>query len=286
MPLIIAVAAELSWAEEKIKPTGGTTMAVVSMKQLLEAGVHFGHQTRRWNPKMAPYIFTERNGIYIIDLQKTVKKLEEAYMFVRDLAAEGGNVLFVGTKKQAGDSVKEEALRAGAHYVNARWLGGMLTNFKTIQTRIKRLEQLHAMEEDGTFELLPKKEVVKLNLEIEKLEKYIEKIEQEGTVIDSVSGGNGGNQHFKIEGIPLPEYRHKKTLLYSRKTTLEILENELLEKTNEVEEFIANIKDSRIRRIINLRFLENQSWNKVADQIGGNNTEDSVRKAFDRFMKE
>jgi len=122
---------------------------------------------------MAPYIFTERNGIYIIDLQKTVKKLEEAYMFVRDLAAEGGNVLFVGTKKQAGDSVKEEALRAGAHYVNARWLGGMLTNFKTIQTRIKRLEQLHAMEEDGTFELLPKKEVVKLNLEIEKLEKFM-----------------------------------------------------------------------------------------------------------------
>ena len=148
-------------------------MAVVSMKQLLEAGVHFGHQTRRWNPKMAPYIFTERNGIYIIDLQKTVKKLEEAYMFVRDLSAEGGEVLFVGTKKQAGDSVKEEATRAGAHYVNARWLGGMLTNFKTIQTRIKRLEQLHTMEEDGTFNLLPKKEVVKLNLEIEKLEKFL-----------------------------------------------------------------------------------------------------------------
>ncbi len=148
-------------------------MGVVSMKQLLEAGVHFGHQTRRWNPKMAPYIFTERNGIYIIDLQKTVKKLEEAYMFVRDLSAEGGEVLFVGTKKQAGASVKEEATRAGAHYVNARWLGGMLTNFKTIQTRIKRLEQLHTMEEDGTFDLLPKKEVVKLNLEIEKLEKFL-----------------------------------------------------------------------------------------------------------------
>ena len=145
-------------------------MAVVSMKQLLEAGVHFGHQTRRWNPKMAPYIFTERNGIYIIDLQKTVKKLEEAYMFVRDIASQGGEVLFVGTKKQAGDSVKEEATRAGAHYVNARWLGGMLTNFKT---RIKRLEQLHTMEEDGTFDLLPKKEVVKLNLEIEKLEKFL-----------------------------------------------------------------------------------------------------------------
>ena len=148
-------------------------MGVVSMKQLLEAGVHFGHQTRRWNPKMAPYIFTERNGIYIIDLQKTVKKLEEAYMFVRDIASQGGEVLFVGTKKQAGDSVKEEATRAGAHYVNARWLGGMLTNFKTIQTRIRRLEQLHTMEEDGTFNLLPKKEVVKLNLEIEKLEKFL-----------------------------------------------------------------------------------------------------------------
>ena len=148
-------------------------MAVVSMKQLLEAGVHFGHQTRRWNPKMAPYIFTERNGIYIIDLQKTVKKLEEAYMFVRDTAANGGEVLFVGTKKQAGDSVKEEAERCGMHYVNARWLGGMLTNFKTIRRRIERLAQLRKMEEDGTFELLPKKEVIKLKLEIEKLEKFI-----------------------------------------------------------------------------------------------------------------
>ena len=124
-------------------------MGVVSMKQLLEAGVHFGHQTRRWNPKMAPYIFTERNGIYIIDLQKTVKKLEEAYMFIRDISANGEEVLFVGTKKQAGDSIKEEALRANAHYVNARWLGGMMTNYKTIQQRIKRLEQLHTMEEDG-----------------------------------------------------------------------------------------------------------------------------------------
>ena len=127
-------------------------MGVVSMKQLLEAGVHFGHQTRRWNPKMAPYIFTERNGIYIIDLQKTVKKLDEAYMFVRDLAAQGESVLFVGTKKQAGDSIKEEAQRAGAYYVNARWLGGMMTNFTTIQRRIKRLEQLHEMETDGTAE--------------------------------------------------------------------------------------------------------------------------------------
>ena len=148
-------------------------MSVVSMKQLLEAGVHFGHQTRRWNPKMAKYIFTERNGMYIIDLQKTVKKLAEAYNFVRDLSVEGKSVLFVGTKKQAQDSVKEEAERAGAYYVNARWLGGMLTNFTTIRTRIERLKQLRAMEEDGTFELLPKKEVVKLNLEIEKLEKFL-----------------------------------------------------------------------------------------------------------------
>ena len=148
-------------------------MGVVSMKQLLEAGVHFGHQTRRWNPKMARYIFTERNGIYIIDLQKTVKKLEEAYMFVRDVAANGDNVLFVGTKKQAGESIKEEAERAGAHYVNARWLGGMMTNFKTIRRRIQRLEQLRKMQEDGTFDRLPKKEVGKRELEIEKLEKYL-----------------------------------------------------------------------------------------------------------------
>ena len=148
-------------------------MAVVSMKQLLEAGVHFGHQTRRWNPKMAEYIFTERNGIYIIDLQKTVKKLEEAYNFVRDTVADGGEILFVGTKKQASDSIRDEATRCGMHYVNVRWLGGMLTNFKTIKQRIKRLEQLRKMEADGTFELLPKKEVVKLQLEIEKLEKFM-----------------------------------------------------------------------------------------------------------------
>ena len=148
-------------------------MAVVSMKQLLEAGVHFGHQTRRWNPKMAPYIFTERNGIYIIDLQKTVRKLEEAYLFIRDLAANGETVLFVGTKKQAQDSIREEAVRAGAYYVNARWLGGMLTNFRTIRGRVARLNQLHAMQEDGTFDLLPKKEVIKLNHEIEKLEKFM-----------------------------------------------------------------------------------------------------------------
>ena len=148
-------------------------MSVVSMKQLLEAGVHFGHQTRRWNPKMAPYIFTERNGIYIIDLQKTVRKLEEAYMFVRNLSAEGKEVLFVGTKKQAQDSIREEATRAGAHFVNARWLGGMLTNFRTIRGRIARLNQLKTMETDGTFDLLPKKEVAKLTHEIEKLEKFL-----------------------------------------------------------------------------------------------------------------
>ena len=148
-------------------------MAVVSMKQLLEAGVHFGHQTRRWNPKMAPYIFTERNGIYIIDLQKTVRKLEEAYMFVRELSANGSTVLFVGTKKQAQDSIREEATRAGAYYVNARWLGGMLTNFRTIRGRIARLNQLKTMQEDGTFDLLPKKEVIRLEHEIEKLEKFM-----------------------------------------------------------------------------------------------------------------
>ena len=149
------------------------TMAVVSMKQLLEAGVHFGHQTRRWNPKMAKYIFTERNGIYIIDLQKTVKKLDEAYNFVRDVAADGGVILFVGTKKQAQESIRDEATRCGMHFVNARWLGGMLTNFRTIRKRIDRMEQLKTMQEDGTFDLLPKKEVVKLELEMEKLDKYL-----------------------------------------------------------------------------------------------------------------
>ena len=148
-------------------------MAVVSMKQLLEAGVHFGHQTRRWNPKMAKYIFTERNGIYIIDLQKTVKKLDEAYNFVRDVAADGGEILFVGTKKQAQESIRDEATRCGMHYVNARWLGGMMTNFKTMRTRVDRLNQLKTMQADGTFDMLPKKEVMKHLGEIEKLEKYL-----------------------------------------------------------------------------------------------------------------
>ena len=143
------------------------------MKQLLEAGVHFGHQTRRWNPKMATYIYTERNGIYIVDLQKTVKKLEEAYNFVKDVAASGKTVLFVGTKKQAQEAIKEEATRCSMFYVNSRWLGGMLTNFKTMRTRIARLNQLQKMQADGTFDLLPKKEVIKLQLEIAKLEKYL-----------------------------------------------------------------------------------------------------------------
>ena len=148
-------------------------MSVVSMKQLLEAGVHFGHQTRRWNPKMAPYIFTERNGIYIIDLQKTVRKLEEAYGVIKEIAADGQEVLFIGTKKQAQESIREEAERCGMPFVNARWLGGMLTNFNTIQRRIKRLAQLKSFQADGTFDKLPKKEVLKLEHEIEKLEKYL-----------------------------------------------------------------------------------------------------------------
>jgi ribosomal protein S2, bacterial type len=148
-------------------------MAVISMKQLLEAGVHFGHQTRRWNPKMEKYIFTERNGIYIIDLQKTVKKVEEAYNFVKSVAETGGTILFVGTKKQAQDSVKEEAERCGMYWINQRWLGGTLTNFQTIQKRIARLHELERMQEDGTFDLLPKKEVIILRKEQERLEKFL-----------------------------------------------------------------------------------------------------------------
>ena len=148
-------------------------MSVISMKQLLEAGVHFGHQTRRWNPKMAPYIYTERNGIYIIDLQKSVGMVDDAYKAVSDIAAEGGTVLFVGTKKQAQDAIKAEAERCGMYYVNERWLGGMLTNFKTIQSRIKRLKEIEAMSEDGTFDVLPKKEVIELKKEWTKLEKNL-----------------------------------------------------------------------------------------------------------------
>ena len=161
---------KMTTVEEK---PGGMKMSVISMKQLLEAGVHFGHQTRRWNPKMAPYIFTERNGIYIIDLQKTVKKAEEAYNFIKEVAAEGKDILFVGTKKQAQEAIEEEAIRSNMHFVNNRWLGGMLTNFSTIKTRIKRMEEIEKMEEDGTFEVLPKKEVIKLKGDLEKLQKNL-----------------------------------------------------------------------------------------------------------------
>ena len=161
-------------------------MSVISMKQLLEAGVHFGHQTRRWNPKMKKYIFTERNGIYIIDLQKTVKKVEEAYKWVKELAANGGTVLFVGTKKQAQDSVKEEAIRSGMYYVNQRWLGGTLTNFETIQKRIARLKDIERMEEDGTFDVLPKKEVVHLKKQQERLEKFLGGIKDMKAIPDAL----------------------------------------------------------------------------------------------------
>ena len=183
-------------------------MAVVSMKQLLEAGVHFGHQTRRWNPKMAPYIYTERNGIYIIDLQKTVKKLEEAYNFVRECSANGGYVLFVGTKKQAQDAIKEEAARCGGYYVNARWLGGMLTNFKTMRGRIDRLNQLKTMQADGTFDMLTKKEVMKHMGEIAKLEKYLggvtemKKLPGALFVVDPRKERNAINEARKL-GIPV-----------------------------------------------------------------------------------
>ena len=181
---------------------------IVSMKALLEAGVHFGHQTRRWNPKMAPYIYTERNGIYIIDLQKTVKKLEEAYNFVRQLSENGQSLLFVGTKKQAQEAIREEATRCGMYYVNARWLGGMMTNFKTIQRRIARLEQLHTMETDGTFDLLPKKEVIKLNLEIEKLEKFLGGIKNMKKLPDAIFVVDPKKERICIQeahilGIPL-----------------------------------------------------------------------------------
>ena len=156
------------------------------MKQLLEAGVHFGHQTRRWNPKMAPYIYTERNGIYIIDLQKSVGKVDEAYKAVSDIAADGGSILFVGTKKQAQEAVKEEAQRCGMYYVNERWLGGMLTNFKTIQTRIKRLKAIETMAEDGTFDVLPKKEVVNIKKEWDKLEKNLGGIKEMKRIPDAI----------------------------------------------------------------------------------------------------
>ncbi len=163
-----------------------TNMSVISMKQLLEAGVHFGHQTRRWNPKMAPYIYTERNGIYIIDLQKSVGKVDEAYNAVSDIAANGGTILFVGTKKQAQDAIKTEAERCGMFYVNERWLGGMLTNFKTIQSRIARLKAIETMAEDGTFDVLPKKEVIEIKKEWEKLEKNLGGIKEMKKLPDAI----------------------------------------------------------------------------------------------------
>ena len=183
-------------------------MSVISMKQLLEAGVHFGHQTRRWNPKMAEYIYTERNGIYIIDLQKSVGKVDEAYYAIKNIVAEGGKVLFVGTKKQAQDSIKSEAERCGMYYVNERWLGGMLTNFKTIQSRINRLKQIETMSQDGTFEVLPKKEVIELKKEWEKLEKNLGGIKDMKTIPDAIFVVDPKKERICIQeahvlGIPL-----------------------------------------------------------------------------------
>ena len=174
-------------------------MSVISMKQLLEAGVHFGHQTRRWNPKMAPYIYTERNGIHIIDLQKSVGKVDEAYNAVFDVASQGGTILFVGTKKQAQDAVAEEATRCGMYYVNERWLGGMLTNFKTIESRIARFKKIKAMQEDGTFDVLPKKEVIELKKELEKLEKNLGGIEDMGRIPDLIFVVDPKKEHICID---------------------------------------------------------------------------------------
>lgn len=183
-------------------------MAIISMKQLLEAGVHFGHQTRRWNPKMARFIFTERNGIYIIDLQKTVRKMEEAYNYVKNLSSEGGTILFVGTKKQAQEAMKDEALRCNMFYVNERWLGGMLTNFQTIQKRIDRLRKLEEMEEQGTFALLPKKEVLQLRHEMERLQKYLAGIKDMKKLPDAIFVVDPRKEHIAIAeahklGIPV-----------------------------------------------------------------------------------
>ena len=174
-------------------------MSVISMKQLLEAGVHFGHQTRRWNPKMAPYIFTERNGIYIIDLQKTSRKVDEAYAAVKKIVADGGTVLFVGTKKQAQETMKVEAERCGMYYVNSRWLGGELTNFKTIRSRVDRMEELERMEEDGTFDLLPKKEVINLRKELDKLQKNLNGIRDMKQVPDMIFVVDPRKEHIAIQ---------------------------------------------------------------------------------------
>ena len=183
-------------------------MSVISMKQLLEAGVHFGHQTRRWNPKMAPYIYTERNGIYIIDLQKSVGKVDEAYFAIKDIVANGGKILFVGTKKQAQDSIKSEAERCGMFYVNERWLGGMLTNFKTIELRIKRLKEIERMSQDGTFDVLPKKEVIQIKKEWEKLEKNLSGIKDMPTIPDCIFVVDPKKERICVQeahalGIPL-----------------------------------------------------------------------------------
>ena len=183
-------------------------MSVITMKGLLEAGVHFGHQTRRWNPKMAEYIFTERNGIYIIDLQKTVKMVDVAYNFVKEVAAEGGEILFVGTKKQAQEAIEAEAKRCGMHYVNQRWLGGMLTNYKTIRKRIDRLHELEKMEEEGIFDVLPKKEVIQLNHERERLEKFLGGIKNMDRVPDAIFVVDPRKERIavneaKILGIPV-----------------------------------------------------------------------------------
>jgi len=207
------VGAHNVWVAERRKvygrqPNGGRIMSVISMKQLLEAGVHFGHQTRRWNPKMAPYIFTERNGIYIIDLQKSVGKVDEAYKAVADIAAQGGTVLFVGTKKQAQDAVRTEAERCGMFYVNERWLGGMLTNFKTIRSRIARLKAIETMAEDGTFDVLPKKEVIKIKKEWEKLEKNLGGIKNMTKIPDAIFVVDPKKERICVQeahtlGIPL-----------------------------------------------------------------------------------
>ena len=183
-------------------------MSVISMKKLLEVGVHFGHQTKRWNPKMAPYIFTSRNGIYIIDLQKSSKKIDEAYKAMNEIAEKGGKVLFVGTKKQAQEAVKEEAIRSGSFYVNSRWLGGTLTNFKTIQKRIRRLVELEKMEKDGTFDLLPKKEVILLKKEAAKLEKNLGGIKEMQDIPDMIFVVDPRKERICIQeahtlGIPL-----------------------------------------------------------------------------------
>lgn len=193
-------------------------MSVISMKQLLEAGVHFGHQTRRWNPKMAPYIYTERNGIYIIDLQKSVGKVDEAYNAIRDCVANGGKILFVGTKKQAQDSIKNEAERCGMYYVNQRWLGGMLTNFKTIQSRIAQLKKIEAMEADGTFDVLPKKEVINLKKQQEKLEKNLGGIKEMQDIPDMIFVVDPRKERICIQeaetlGIPSPVSIRTKPLI-------------------------------------------------------------------------